>query len=128
MTLGHAIPANTSCTLLCTATLASFNFRSEMVKIWLSLCMPQRHTGEWRYSSPHSLLWHWLELYAQLHAPAALPCGKNCQCPLNWGLGVPQSQCEYFEEEKNLLSPTKINPEFLSSPAYNLFTIPTELS
>ena len=62
MTLGHAFPANTSHTLLHTDTLASFNFRSEIIKIWSSLRMPQRHTGEWRYSSPHSLLWHWLEL------------------------------------------------------------------
>ena len=127
-TLGHAFPANTSCTLLCTGTLASFNFRSEMVKTWLSLCMPQRHTGEWRYSSPHSLLWHWLELYGQLHAPADLPCKKNCQYPLNWGLAGPQDQCEYFGKEKNLLFPTKINLQFLSSSAYNLFTIPTKLS
>jgi len=104
MTLGCEFPANTSCTLLHIATLASFNFRSEMIKIWLSLCMPQKHTGEWRYSSPHSLLWHWLELYGQLHTLAALPCGKNCQYPLNWGLGGLQSQCKYFGEKKSLVS------------------------
>jgi len=125
MTLGHAFPINTQCTLLCTATLASFNFRSEMVKIWLSLCMPQRRTGEWRYSSPHSLLWLWLELYGQLHAPAVLPW-QELPIPTELGTGwTPEPVC--FGKEKNLVS-NKNQPTVPKFSSINLFTIPTELS
>jgi len=33
-----------------------------------------------------------MEVSGQLHAPAALPPGKNCQYPMKRGLVVPQNK------------------------------------
>jgi len=33
--------------------------------------------GDWRYSSTNSRPQHWMEVSGQLHAPAALPPGKE---------------------------------------------------
>jgi hypothetical protein len=38
---------------------------------------PRRRTGEWMYSSTHSLTSVLMEVNDQLHAPAALPPGKQ---------------------------------------------------
>jgi len=37
---------------------------------------------EWRYSSLHSELWHYMEVSGQIHALAALPVGKEPPVPI----------------------------------------------
>jgi len=38
---------------------------------------PWRHIGQWRYSSTHFNLGHWMEVSGQLHTQAAIPPGKE---------------------------------------------------
>jgi hypothetical protein len=38
--------------------------------------------GEWRYSSTHSLISALMEVRGRLHAPAALPPGKELLIPI----------------------------------------------
>jgi hypothetical protein len=59
----------------------------------------------------------------QLHAPAALPQGK--EPPVHSGL---QSRSGYGGEEKNSKPPSGIEPYNPDRPARSLVTIPTELS
>jgi hypothetical protein len=44
-----------------------------------------------------------MEVSGQLHAPAALPSGKQSPVPTAQKLGGPQSWYGRYEEEKNLL-------------------------
>jgi hypothetical protein len=46
----------------------------------------------------------------QLHAPAALPPGKEPQYPLDRWLGGPQSRSGRGDEEKNSQPPPEIEP------------------
>jgi hypothetical protein len=58
--------------------------------------------GEWAYRSTYSWPLHWLEMSGQLHAPAALPLGKESLVPLDRRLGWPQSRSGRHGEEKIL--------------------------
>jgi hypothetical protein len=51
----------------------------------------------------------------QLHAPVALPWGRNAQCPLRRRLCGPQKRYGGFAEERILLLLQETNPNF-SSP------------
>jgi hypothetical protein len=60
---------------------------------------------KWMYRSTFSWYQHLLEVSGQLHAPAALPRGRNPQYPLDLRLGGPQSRSGRYGEEK-ILDPT----------------------
>jgi hypothetical protein len=51
-----------------------------------------------------------MEVSGQLHAPAALPPGKEPLVPIGWRLGVPQSRSGRCGEEKNSQPPPGIEP------------------
>jgi hypothetical protein len=61
--------------------------RNQELKVKLSLCVNRapRHEGvlgEWKYSSTHSSSRYEIEVSGQLHAPAALPPGKDPMLPI----------------------------------------------
>jgi hypothetical protein len=49
-----------------------------------------------------------MEVSSQLHAPAALPPGKDPWYPLDWRLGGPQSRSGRDGEEENSQPPPEI--------------------
>jgi hypothetical protein len=51
-----------------------------------------------------------MEVNGQLHAPAALPQGKNTWYPLDRRLGGPQSRSGHCDEEKNSQPSSGIEP------------------
>jgi hypothetical protein len=53
--------------------VASNNNGDTNAEIKFYLCMPWRHTVEWRYSSTHALAQHFMGVSDQFHSPAALP-------------------------------------------------------
>jgi hypothetical protein len=56
-----------------------------------------------------------MEMSDQLHAPAAIPPGKESPVPLERRLGGPQRLCGRYEEDKNLLPLPVIEPQ-LTNP------------
>jgi hypothetical protein len=58
-----------------------------------------------------------MEVSRQLHAPTALPPGKNPRYPLDMRLGGPQSRSASGGEEKNSQPPPEIEPENSDRPA-----------
>jgi hypothetical protein len=58
-----------------------------------------------------------MEVSGQLHAPAALPPGKEPWYPLDRRLGGPQSCSGHGGEEKNSQSPPRIEPQNPDCPA-----------
>jgi hypothetical protein len=62
--------------------------------------------GKWMYRSTFCWPWHWLEVSAQLHAPAALPAGKpppHTHCIGGW-VG-PRADLDDTEKRKFLTLP-----------------------
>jgi hypothetical protein len=51
-----------------------------------------------------------MEVSGQIHAPAALPQGKNLRYPLDRRLGGPQIRSGHGGEEKNSQPPPGIEP------------------
>jgi hypothetical protein len=51
-----------------------------------------------------------MEVSCQLHAPAALPPGKEPLVPIGWEAGGPQSRSRRGGEEKNSQPPPGIEP------------------
>jgi len=51
-----------------------------------------------------------MEVSGQLHAPAALPPGKEPRFPLDRRMGGPQSRAGHDGEEKNTQHPPGIEP------------------
>jgi hypothetical protein len=58
-----------------------------------------------------------MEVSGQIHAPAALPPGKQLRYPLDRRLGGPQSQSGPYGEEKNRLLLQGIEPWLIGRPA-----------
>jgi hypothetical protein len=83
---------------------------------------------EWRYSSTDSWPRHSMEESGQLHAPAALPLGKESPVPMDRKLGWPQSRSEHGGKEKNSQPPPGIKPQNTDRPGSSLLAMPTELS
>jgi len=61
--------------------------RDGLIKVQLFLCTPQRHMGEGTNTSTHSQPEEEMEVNGQLHAPAALPPGKQTLHPMNCRMG-----------------------------------------
>jgi hypothetical protein len=72
----------------------------------------------------------WMEVSGQLHAPAALPLGKEPWYTLDMGLGRPQSRYGHGNEEKNSQPPPGLEPP-ITPPVVSRYTdwdMPTSLT
>jgi hypothetical protein len=69
-----------------------------------------------------------MEVSGQLHAPAALPPGKDPWYPLGRRLGGTQSRSGRGDEEKNSQPLPAMQPWIPDRQARSLVAIPTELS
>jgi hypothetical protein len=67
-----------------------------------------------------------MEANGKFRASAALPRGKLPRYTLD-RLRGPQNRCAHYEEERNILHLSGIEPQFLSRPAHSLVAIPTEI-
>lgn len=71
--------------------------------------MSRRHMEQWRFSSPHSYLRHYMESSLQGHAPTALLQEKSSRYP-----GCAPAPAAHFE--RNLLTLQAIEPRPAGSP------------
>jgi hypothetical protein len=89
-------------------------------KVKLSLCLTTHYTMkalvEWLYRSTFSWPRNYLDVTGQLHAPAALPPGKETRYPLDRRLGGPQSRSGQYGEVK-ILDPIGLELRPLGRPA-----------
>jgi hypothetical protein len=89
-----------------------------IVKLKLSLCLTKHHAMK-SYSSTHSLTSALDGVSGQLHAPTALPPGKEPPAPSGWRLGGLQSHSGRGDEERNSQPPSGIEPRSSDRPARN---------
>ena len=99
---------------------------SEIVAVKLSLCMSWRHkegTDFYIHSSTHSQFCHWMEMFSQLHTPAALLPMKESPIQLNWEMGRTHSQFACLEEGNNFLPLLQIEPQTIQPTAWSLYQL-----
>jgi hypothetical protein len=71
------------------------------------------------------ILWLYMEVSGQLHAPASLLTSQKTLVPTNRRLCGSRNLCGSSEEEKNRLSLPGIELRFLGHSVHKLVTIPT---
>jgi hypothetical protein len=119
---------------VCLEDVHSGSYRSTTTtKVKLSLCLTKHHAMKtyWRSGGIAACIlnpctrWRWVVTFTPR---PFYPQGKSPRCPLDRGLGGPQSRSGHGGEEKNFQPPPGIEPQKPNRPVRSLVTIPTELS
>jgi hypothetical protein len=67
---------------VCLSTKVKVKVKGKVVRVLLLSSTPLRRMGKGRYSSTHSTTRQKMEVNGQLHAPVALPTGKEPLVPI----------------------------------------------